>query len=88
MTYNLKTGKKCKVSDVISGGKSVVKQKIIDKYCNKIADWDGAREELNTMKISDFQFYLKNGKVVVCFGPYQPGGGNGESHITIKGNYE
>ena len=88
MTYDLKTGKKLTVSHVISGNKSAVKKKIINKYCSKIADSDEAKEELNGMKISDFQFYLKNGKVVVCFGPYQPGGGNRESHITLKGNYE
>lgn len=88
MTYDLRTGKKLNVSNVISGNKNAVKQKIIDKYCSSITDSDWARDELNDMKISDFQFYLKKGKVIVCFGPYQPGGGNGESHITLKGNYE
>ena len=88
MTYDLKTGKKLTVYHVISGNKSAVKKKIIDKYCSKVRDWDEDREALNGMKISDFQFYLKNGKFVVCFGQYQPGGGKGESHITLKGNYE
>ena len=40
-------------------------------------------------KMKDFQFYLnKDGNVVVCFGPYQPGGDNGKSTITLKSNWK
>ncbi len=87
LNYDLKTGKKLKVSDVISGNEVTVKRKIIEGYCSQVTDNESAREELEQMKISEFQFYLKNGKVIVCFGPYQPGGGNGESQITLMGNY-
>lgn len=85
MTYSLKTGKKLNVADVISGNSKTVKNKIIKKYFSKIKSEDEyARKELDSTKISKFQFYLKNGNVVVCFGPYQPGGGNGQSFITLK----
>lgn len=43
-------------------------------------------EPIMKMKYSEFCFYIKPGKkVVVCFGPYQPMGGNGKSSITMKG---
>lgn len=89
MTYNLKTGKKLNVADVISGNSKTVKKKIIKKYFSEIKPEDEyARKELDNTKISKFQFYLKKGNVIVCFGPYQPGGGNGQSFITLKGNYQ
>ena len=87
LTYDLKTGKKLNVSDVISGNNQSVKQKIIKGYCSQITDNEYARSEIRDTKISKFQFYLKDGKVKVCFGPYQPGGGNGESQISLTGNY-
>lgn len=90
MTFNVKTGKKLTVADVVPGNAKAVKQKIINKYFNKFPAKKSdsyARKELNQTKISKFQFYLKNKNIIVGFGPYQPGGGNGESHIVLKGNY-
>ena len=88
MTYSLKTGSKLNVSNVVSGNKKSVKSKIIKQYLNKVDNSSFRKEALNKMKISEFQFYLKGGKVIVCFGPYQPGGGNGQSQITLNGNYQ
>lgn len=90
MTFNLKTGKKLNVSNVMPGNAYEVKWRIIDKFFEKYPgqNTDSARRGLYSKKISDFEFYLKNGNVVVSFGAYGPGGGNGEIKITFKGNYQ
>lgn len=90
MTFYIKTGKKVNVANVISGNAKTVKKKIINEYFKKFPGQNAnayARQELNNTKISNFQFYLENGNVIVDFGPYQPGGGNGETKIVLKGNY-
>lgn len=90
MTFNIRTGKKLTVADAVPGSAKSVKQKIINKYFSKFPERKSnsyARKELNETKISEFQFYLKGTHVIVSFGPYQPGGGNGETHIVLKGNY-
>ena len=90
MTFDVRTGKKLTVADVVSGNAKSVKQTIIKKYFSKFPEKKSdsyAWKELNQTKISKFQFYLKNKNVIVGFGPYQPGGGNGETHIVLKGNY-
>ena len=87
MTFDLKTGKKLSVSDVVSGSNTKIRKKILAKYEKKNGELGtlGQDEILKETKMKDFQFYLnKDGNVVVCFGPYQPGGGNGESTITLK----
>ena len=87
MTFDLKTGKKLSVSDVVSGSNTKIRKKILAKYEKKNGELGtlGQDEILKDTKMKDFQFYLnKDGNVVVCFGPYQPGGGNGESTITLK----
>ena len=86
-SYDLKTGKKLSVSDVVSGSNTKIRKKILAKYEKKNGELGtlGQDEILKDTKMKDFQFYLnKDGNVVVCFGPYQPGGGNGESTITLK----
>lgn len=87
MTFDLKTGKKLSVSDVVSGSNTKIRKKILAKYEKKNGELGtlGQDEILKDTKMKDFQFYLnKDGNVVVCFGPYQPGGGNGENTITLK----
>ena len=87
MTFDLKTGRKLSVSDVVSGSNTKIRKKILAKYEKKNGELGtlGQDEILKDTKMKDFQFYLnKDGNVVVCFGPYQPGGGNGESTITLK----
>jgi hypothetical protein len=61
-----------------------IKQKIASTYAKKIAS--AGYEPIMRKDCSDFQFYIKPGKkVVVCFGPYQPMGGNGHTSIELKG---
>ena len=84
--YSLKTGKKLNVSQVVSGSASQVKKKIANAVAAK---YDGSLTSYVLSKsISDFSFYLKNGKVVVCFEPYEIRQGNFPFTITLKGNYE
>lgn len=76
MTFDLKTGKKLSVSDVVSGSNTKIRKKILAKYEKKNGELGtlGQDEILKDTKMKDFQFYLnKDGNVVVCFGPYQPG---------------
>lgn len=89
LTFDIKTGRKLKLSEVIKGSATKFRSKIIEKYEEKVRQLDDfGKEQIENTKINDFKFYLKKGKVVICFGPYQPGGGNGQSKITLNGNYE
>lgn len=84
LTYRLKDGKKMGIRDVIAGSGNQVKQKIAAAYASKISE--RGYTPIMKMKYSEFNFYVKPGKkVVVCFGPYQPMGGNGKTSITLKG---
>lgn len=83
LTYRLRDGKKMGIQDVVYGKRSTVKKKIADTYARKITRI-GYRHIMK-MKYSDFDFYIKPGKkVIVCFGPYQPMGGNGHVSIALK----
>ena len=90
MTFDLKTGKKLGISDVVSGSNTKIRRRDSLRNMKKrmvSLEHLGSAEILKDTKMKDFQFYLnKDGNVVVCFGPYQPGGGNGESTITLKSN--
>lgn len=84
LTYRLKNGKKMGIRDVIAGSGNQVKQKIAAAYASKISVMGYI--PIMKMKYSEFNFYVKPGKkVVICFGPYQPMGGNGKTSITLKG---
>ena len=75
------------VSNIWTDG--MIRKKILTKYEKKNGELGthGQDEILKDTKMKDFQFYLnKDGNVVVCFGSYQPGGGNGKSTITLKSN--
>lgn len=89
ISFDLKTGNKLKITDVISGDKNTVKNKIINKYLKVTGFGDNTDViyELDRTKISQFQFYLKNRKVILCFGPYAPGYGNGHFEFSLSGNY-
>ena len=93
-TYNLKTGKKLALYDVISETRSDVKEKIASKMARKYATgyspyytYADTKQKIKTMKWSSFGFYLKNKKVIVSTGSYGPLGGNGEVPFKFKGNY-
>ncbi len=84
LTYRLKDGKKMEIQDVLSGSDYKIKKKIASTYAKKISS--AGYKPIMRQDCSDFQFYIKPGKkVVVCFGPYQPMGGNGHTSIELKG---
>lgn len=83
LTYRLKDGKKMNIKDVIYGRQKNAKKNIATAYANQISPY--CYNDILNMKYSDFQFYLKPGKrLIVCFGPYQPDGGNGHLSITMR----
>lgn len=85
MNYNLKNGKKLKLKDVMAGSSYKIKRTIAD---TAVAEgYSFMESHIMEMKLSEFAFYLKDGNVVICFGPYVPGGGNGHLDLTVKGNY-
>ena len=72
------------IQDVLSGSDYKIKKKIASTYAKKISS--AGYKPIMRQDCSDFQFYIKPGKkVVVCFGPYQPMGGNGHTSIELKG---
>ena len=84
LTYRLKDGKKLEIQDVVSGDDYTIKQKIASAYSQKVSS--AGYSPIMQKDCSEFQFYIKSAnKVVVCFGPYQPMGGNGHTSVTIKG---
>ena len=95
--YSLKTGKKLNVSQVVPGSAAQVKKAIVKavaKKCNVDVykspyTWrDGSVNALITeMKISDIDFYLQGGKVVVAIDPYTIPGQRSAFTVTLKGNY-
>lgn len=91
-SYNLKTGKKLGLKDVISGSSSKVKSKIAEKFASRYASPGyetkaEIRAAVLRRKWSELPFYLKNGKVIVSCGAYWPLGGIGERSVKLKGNY-
>ena len=84
LTYRLKDGKKLEIQDFVSGDDYTIKQKIASAYSQKVSS--AGYSPIMQKDCSEFQFYIKSAnKVVVCFGPYQPMGGNGHTSVTIKG---
>lgn len=94
-SYSLKTGKKLKITDVVSGNTPQIKKKIANKFASKYANYFGlsadriseTKTTIQQGKLSQLDFYLKNGKVVISWGAYAPVGFNEETPITIKGKY-
>lgn len=81
LTYNLKTGDKLKVSDVLEGSSSDIKKKIITetkKYLQNLTDTKWSKEEIkesidriSEYKLNDFKFFLKSNKVYICYDEYE-----------------
>ena len=84
LTYRLSDGKKLGIQEVLAGDRRYMHYNIAKTYSQKISP--RGYEAVMGMSYSEFEFYIKPGKkVVVCFGPYQPMGGNGKSSIVMKG---
>lgn len=85
LNYSLKTGKKISLSKVrtMSGRKfrKALKNKIIKSDQNlNISDINA--------RIKNPDFYLKSGKIVVCFGPYELGYGGWARRFNMPGKYK
>ena len=90
-SYNLKTGKKLYLNNVVSGSKSKIRTKIVNAYVkvfNYTRSAEMIRNSLSYTAFKDFIFWLQDGKVYVNNGSYAPGGGNGEVVVELKGNYK
>ncbi len=103
MTFDLKTGKRLVVSDVVEGSQKEVKNKIAKKCLDQMraggyfgsdiwADPEkAAKDFLDQTPVSKYNFYLKNGRVVVFFNQYDLGMSYAAGiapHVVLKGNYE
>lgn len=83
LNYNLKTGKKLTVNHVISGK---AKEKILEAakiYCG--SDTNAYNIIKNT---KNYEFYLKEGKVYICFGTYVLERGNAHDVFSVTGKYK
>lgn len=83
LNYNLKTGKKLTVNDVISGN---AKEKILKAakiYCG--SDTNAYNIIKNT---KNYEFYLEKGKVYICFGTYVLERGNAHDVFFVTGKYK
>ena len=85
-TYSLKTGKKLNVSQVVSGNVAQVKNKIANAFVKKYS-LDGTYSAITSKKISEFEFYLQNGNVIVVAEPYTWPGQRSALTVKLKGNY-
>lgn len=81
--YDLNTGKKLTIQDVIDGGAKENIIKAAKKYCKN----DPAA--LNIIKnTKDYHFYFEPGKVYICYGSYELGHGTSIDIFNVKGKYE
>lgn len=88
LSYDLKTGRKLQLSDVVSGSKTQIKTKIWKQYNKEYPHGFSSKKGAMKIPLSDWYFYLKNGKVIISHGAYAPWGGNGETKISLQGNYK
>ena len=88
-TFDLNTGKEIKKLTKVTKESNLKKIKKTLKKKIKKEDKGYDVSELNKMKDSDFSFYIKkNGKVVVCFGPYALGYGGWTKTFELAGKYK
>lgn len=83
LNYNLKTGKKLTINDVISGN---AKNKILvaaKKYCG--SDTNAYNIIKNT---KNYKFYFTKGKVYICFGSYELEHGTGVDVFSLIGKFK
>ncbi|MGN0354087.1 MAG: PdaC/SigV domain-containing protein [Muricoprocola sp.] len=92
-SYDLKTGKKLKLTDVIKNAYTDldVKYAITDAYYKKLGNSFTYSEIFQSVSskysYNSIGFYLKNGKVIVSTGAYGPVVGNGELPVKLSGRY-
>jgi hypothetical protein len=81
LTYNLKTGAKLKLTDVLEGSSIDIKKKTITatkKYLQNLTDTKWSKEDIkesidriSEYKLNDFKFFLKGNKVYICYDEYE-----------------
>ncbi len=89
LNYSLKTGKKLYLTNVCSGSKKTIKNKVLNKIYKDpdvaSMDWD----VLDAYQVKKMNFFIKpNKKAVVCFGPYEICYGGWYRTYTIKSKYK
>lgn len=81
--YNVKTGKKLTIKDVISGNAKEKILKAAKKYCGSDT------VAYNIIKdTKSYKFYFSKGKVYLCYGSYELKHGNTCDIISIPGKYK
>lgn len=83
LNYNIKTGKKLKINNVISGNSKEKILKSAKKYCN--SDNNAYDIIKNT---ESYKFYFTKGKVYICYGSYELEHGNTIDKFSVKGKYK
>ncbi|BCN31802.1 PdaC/SigV domain-containing protein [Anaeromicropila herbilytica] len=79
LTYNVKTGKKLALTNVVKGSSTEIKNKVMNsakKYLNGLKgtskeDINNALNVVKKYKVSDFKYYLKGEKAYICFDEYE-----------------
>ena len=83
--YNLKTGKKLGINDVIVGN---AEEKILNaakKYCETDTN---AYNIIKNTKVEDYKFYFSKGQVYICYDSYELGRGAGWDIFSVTGKYK
>ncbi|WP_310603215.1 PdaC/SigV domain-containing protein [Anaerosporobacter sp.] len=83
LNYNLKTGKKLTINDVISGNAKDKILKAAKKYCGSD---DAAYKIIKNTKT--YKFYFTKGKVYICYGSYELNHGTSWDIFTVAGKYK
>lgn len=87
LSYDLKTGRKLRLRDVVSGSTDQIKTKIWKQYRQEYPQCPLTKKGAMKIPLSHWHFYLKNGNVMISYGSYAPWAGNGETEITLSGMY-
>lgn len=86
LNYNLNTGKKLTIQDVISGN---VKKKILKALKKQMPEAEIFYNPSDVVKSrKDYEFYLKDGMVYLCFDSYELGQGGRGVTFAVKGKYK
>ncbi|MDE7310705.1 MAG: DUF4163 domain-containing protein [Eubacterium sp.] len=86
LNYNLNTGKKLTVRDVISGNVKKKIEKALKKQMPEAGISYDPSEVVRNRK--DYQFYLKDGMVYICFDSYELNQGGRGVSFTVGGKYK
>lgn len=97
-TFDLKTGKKLSVVNVISGNASTVKSKIVKaetKYLKNLLGTSDLDENypnvipiLKNYKLANYNYYLTPAKAHICFQSYELELGNGWNVFSVVSKYK